>query len=134
MFRHPGGTLKFEALSNYFVYSGFASEKTPTGLGLSEQQYVYFRFDGDPTPIETLAELKLWLADRYNSGNPVTVYYVLEFPIETPLTDAELNAYRAIHSNKPNTTIMNDAGAHMIVDYTADTKLYINKAIKEVLS
>lgn len=58
------------------------------------------------------------------------VLYVLATPIETPLSESELAAYRALHTNKPNTTILNDSGAHMKVDYTADTKLYIDNLIK----
>lgn len=59
--------------------------------------------------------------------------YVLASPIEAPLSETELAAYRALHTNKPNTTILNDSGAYMSVDYTADTKLYIDNKIKEAL-
>lgn len=61
------------------------------------------------------------------------VQYILATPIETPLSETELAAYRALHTNKPNTTILNDSGAYMSVDYTADTKLYIDNKIKEAL-
>ena len=54
-------------------------------------------------------------------------------PIEIPISETELAAYRAMHTNKPNTTILNDSGAYMSVDYTADTKLYIDNKIKEAL-
>jgi hypothetical protein len=64
---------------------------------------------------------------------PITFVYSLVKPIETPLTETELAAYRTLHTNKPNTTILNDSGAHMSVKYTADTKLYIDKKIKEAL-
>ena len=59
--------------------------------------------------------------------------YCLKEPIETPLSETELAAYRALHTNKPNTTILNDSGTYMSVDYTADTKLYIDNKIKEAL-
>ena len=49
--------------------------------------------------------------------------------IETPLSETEIAAYRALHTNKPNTTVLNDAGAHMAVSYVADTKLYIDNKI-----
>ena len=61
------------------------------------------------------------------------VLYILKTPIETPLSETELAAYRALHTNKPNTTILNDSGAYMSVDYTADTRLYIDNKIKEAL-
>ena len=61
------------------------------------------------------------------------VQYILVTPIEIPLSETELAAYRALHTNKPNTTILNDSGAHMKVDYTADTKLYIDNKIAALM-
>ena len=52
--------------------------------------------------------------------------YPLAVPIETPLSAEELAAFAAIHSNYPNTTVYNDAGAGMKVSYVADTKRYID--------
>lgn len=46
-------------------------------------------------------------------------------PIETPLTAEEIAAFKALRTNYPNTTIMNDAGAWMSVKYNADTKTYV---------
>lgn len=70
---------------------------------------------------------------EFLQAHPITVEYVLKTPIETPLSDAEINAFRALHSNRPNTTILNDAGAHMVVSYVADTKTYIDNKIKELM-
>lgn len=70
---------------------------------------------------------------NYLEKNPITFIGILATPIETPLSETELAAYRALHTNKPNTTIINDSGAYMSVDYTADTKLYIDNKIKEAL-
>ncbi len=70
------------------------------------------------------------------TGTDVTglkVYAILKTQVETPLSETELAAYRTLHTNKPNTTILNDSGAYMSVDYTADTKLYIDNKIKEAL-
>ena len=71
--------------------------------------------------------------EAYLGTNKMTVIYQFATPIETPLSESELAAYRALHTNKPNTTILNDSGAYMSVDYTADTKLYIDNKIKEAL-
>ena len=60
------------------------------------------------------------------------VLYVLATPIETPIPEDKVAAYAALHTNKPNTTIYNDAGAHMDVEYVADTKLYIDQKINEI--
>lgn len=72
----------------------------------------------------TLDEFKVLLTQ-----DPVTVQYALTAPTETALSETEIAAYRALHSNYPNTIVLNDAGAHMVVKYAADTKLYIDNKI-----
>lgn len=57
------------------------------------------------------------------------IYYPLATPIKTPLSEAELTAFRALKTNYPNTTIINDAGAWMAVRYNADTETWINNMI-----
>lgn len=64
--------------------------------------------------------LREWIAN-----NPFSVLYELETPIETPLTAEEITAFKALKTNYPNTTILNDAGAWMSVKYNADTKTYV---------
>jgi len=54
------------------------------------------------------------------------VLYVLPEPIETPLSEEEITAYKTLHTNYPNTTIYNDDGAYTEVKYVADTKIYLD--------
>lgn len=68
------------------------------------------------------------------ANNPIVLAYVLETPTETALPDTEINAYKALCTNKPNTTILNDAGAYMAVEYVADTKTYIDNKIAELMA
>jgi hypothetical protein len=56
--------------------------------------------------------------------------YEFETPIETPISETELNAYRQLHTNKPTTTILSEA--EMLVDYVADPKNYIDNKIAEL--
>lgn len=56
-------------------------------------------------------------------------YYILATPIETALTDEEMATYKALHTNKPNTTVLNDSGAYMDLEYVVDTKTYIDNHI-----
>lgn len=77
---------------------------------------------------------KSYLAGQYEAGTPVKMLYALAQPIETPLTEAEVAAWRALRSYKPTTTLLNDAGAHMAAEYVADTKLYIDNALAALIA
>lgn len=61
-----------------------------------------------------ITTLKQWLID-----NGVKIYYPLAEPIETPLTEKELNAYRHLMTNKGTTTILSETD--MEISY------YVNK-------
>jgi hypothetical protein len=49
----------------------------------------------------------------------IKLIYILATPIETPLTAAQIEAYKSLHTNEPNTTISNDQNAWMEVKYTS---------------
>lgn len=57
------------------------------------------------------------------------VLYSLATPIETPLSDEELAAAAALHTYRGDTTISNDAGAYMELEYVMDAKKYIDKLV-----
>ena len=75
--------------------------------------------------IWTNSRLMFYLADyntsditawnNYIASNDVEIIYPLETPIETPLTETELNAYRQLMTNSGNTTILSEAD--MTLDY-----------------
>lgn len=75
-----------------------------------------------------------YLSNRATRGDPVKIWYPNATPTETALTDAEIAAYRALHTNKPNTTVLNDAGAYMAVEYAADPKLYIDNKLAALVA
>jgi hypothetical protein len=89
----------------------------------STKDRTYFKWSS----ITTLVEWRAWL-----SNNPLTIVYALATPIETPLSETEIAAYKALHTNKPNTIILNDSGAWQSVKYVADTKLYIDNKFAEL--
>lgn len=64
----------------------------------------------------------------------LTVTYLRENPIETPLTAEEIAAFKMLRSNYPNTTVLNDSGAHMELKYNVDTKTYVDNGIKQTVS
>lgn len=50
-------------------------------------------------------------------------------PIEIPLSEEEIAAYKALHTYRGLTTVSNDASAYMELDYGMDTKKYIDSMI-----
>ena len=64
--------------------------------------------------------------------NDAVILYELAAPIETALSAEELATYAALHTNKPNTTVYNNAWAEMKLVYNADTKTYIDNKFAEL--
>lgn len=64
----------------------------------------------------------------------VTIIYCLQTPVEIALTDEEIATYKALHTNKPNTTVLNDSGAYMSMKYIADTKSYIDNKVSSIVT
>lgn len=77
--------------------------------------------------VTTVTELKAYLAE-----NPLTTLYILEKPVEKPLQNEEIAAFKALHTNYPSTTVCNDACAYMELAYNADTKTYIDNKFTEL--
>lgn len=80
------------------------------------------------TPKGNIAD---WNTEKVNNllnGIPsgVTVLGQLANYIETPLTPEEIAAFKALHTNEPTTTIINNAGITTKVKYITDTKKYID--------
>ncbi len=98
-------------------------------MWIASANVMVFKTDGE----QSLDDFKAWLSEQNEAGTPVSVLYLLSAPIETPLSEAEFSAYKALLSNKPTTTLINDSGAYMAVSYVADTKIYIDNKIKEIL-
>lgn len=105
-----------------FVYAANGATERFAALGSGA---VYFVVSGE-------LALEEWRT-RMTELAP-TIMLALQKPIETPLSETEFAAWRTLHTNKPNTTVLNDAGAHMAVAYTADTKLYIDNKIAAIVS
>lgn len=93
---------------------------TADGEGLGQS---YITNSGNFYVNTAFATVEDWKA--HLSENPIIIQYILATPIETPMTDEEIAAYEALHTNKPNTIITNDAGCFMVVKYVADTKTHI---------
>lgn len=101
-------------LSDQFIYSQGGSAKER--FAVLDDGAMYFTIKGEYTVDE-------WCA-KMNSISP-HVLVQLATPIETPLTAEEITAYRALKTNYPNTTILNDSGAWMTAKYNADTLIFL---------
>ena len=73
---------------------------------------------------ETVGDFIAW---AISTG--LKLQYALATPIETPLSEAEMAAYAALHTYRKSTTVSNDAGAHMEVEYLMDAKKYLDSQI-----
>lgn len=85
------------------------------------------RFAGD------LSGFKAWLSEQDAAGTPVVVLCLLHSDkggrTETPLSKEELAAYAELHTYRNNTTVSNNDGAHMALEYVMDAKKYIDGLI-----
>ena len=93
--------------------------------GANNQNRIYFAHP-DFTTLEVFVN---FAKEAYNAGMPLTVRYILNTPIETPLSEEELAAYASLHTYKDNTTVSNDAGAWMELEYVMDAKKYIDSLV-----
>ncbi len=73
---------------------------------------------------ETVGEFIAWA-----KSVGLKVQYILAEPIETPLPEEELAAYKALYTYRDNTTVSNDAGAYMELEYVMDAKKYIDSLV-----
>lgn len=124
IYRHPGtyGAGSTESICNAYVWI----PATSAGLHGTFKNYAdtILVFDERFTDVATATDLLTQMG--FDS-----IYY-LKTPIETALSEEELTAYAALHTNYPNTTVFNDGGAGMEVKYVADTKLYIDNKFAEL--
>lgn len=134
------GSESWKVASSKYIYMKITDYATKPGRGLCSCVPYKYSYEGDGIfAIDNVIYLGEELSRSFNldttewvnilAANPATILYTLANPIETALSETEIAAYRALHSNHPNTTILNDSGAHMVVKYAADTKLYIDNKI-----
>ena len=70
---------------------------------------------------------------QHLSTSPMSVIYALTTPTETPLSDVDLAAYANLHTYMDSTTVSNDAGAYMNLEYVMDAKKYIDSKISSTI-
>ena len=73
-------------------------------------------------------------SETYFKEHPTTVYGILATPIETPLTPAELAAYKALTTYGPDTVVQAGDGAGLKLDYQRDVNLVVKNLEDAVAS
>lgn len=73
-----------------------------------------------PANITSLSELQ-----QYLQQTPMSLTAILVTPIETPLTTAELTAYKALTTYAPDTVVQASDGAGVKLDYQRDLNLVV---------
>lgn len=107
------GQSTLNGYSNYFPIVSITIRGKEQGIG-GWGTDLYLRWTELFSAVE---DLKSFLSEKYTSGNPVRVSYILTTPIETDLPAEEIAAYKALHTYSPTTTVSNDANAWMKVEY-----------------
>ena len=83
---------------------------------------------------ESLSDYGLSNWKAHLAEKPLKVMTYLDTPIETDLSEEQIQAYKAVHTNKPTTIISNNADAWMGASYAADTKIWIENKVQEIAS
>ena len=107
-------------MSNLFIegYTQNVNHSISTNRGNNDSAYFYYR---EYASLDELISAK--------GEVTLSIAYVLANPIETPLSEEELTAYAALYTYRNNTTVSNDAGAYMELEYVMDAKKYIDSLV-----
>lgn len=89
------------------------------------QLYLYFNYDNGTIGMDAFKALI--------ASNPIKVMTYLDTPIETDLTEAQIQAYKSLTTFKPTSIISNDANAQMNVEYACDTKTWVTNKINTLI-
>lgn len=112
--------------SNMSSREGFSNQYAGDKIRIGNRNEAIIIFDADYFE-NNLSNCKVHLA-----SNPLVVMTYLDTPIETDLTQEQLQAYKSLTTFKQTSIISNDAGAQMEVEYACDTKTYIDNKLREI--
>lgn len=125
------GTTRGYSLCQYAVFDGVAYD---IEMKESCRCYVWvksvtlqFKAGSGVNSVDAFSE---WLKAHPDAS----IYYCLATPIETPLTPAEIAAYKAIHSYAPDTVVQAGDGAGVKLEYQRDANIAIKRIEDAVAS
>ena len=135
-----GKNVKFEQVGDY---ANLVPRGMPIALYVNGQRiYAISTFTSSLWHFNTANGQFLYLiaaniSDQLNASckkQPGKVYYVLATPIETPLTPAEIAAYKALTAYAPDTVVQAGDGAGVKLGYQRDVNLVIKRIEDAVAS
>ena len=117
------------SLCSHFIYSKTTPNDEEYYTIHGTNYYLTVFIDSTRLSSVDVSGFKTWLA-----SNPMTVVYELATPIETPLSEADVEVLKNIRTFKGITNIFPDSDVQpdMEVEYVIDTKMYIDKKIAEL--
>ena len=115
-----------KSLCSHFVYKDWGNEETGKYTFDIRGKVVYLSTPEDMTEEELNKKISPIL-------NDIEILVAIK-PTFEPLPPETIEAYKALHTYYPTTVVTNNANADMQLDYVADTKLYIDKKIKELVT
>lgn len=121
--------LKTELCNKFIMtlFNGFYNRGIETG-GLAGFRYAVFNISKTFGICTTVEEFTAWFNEN------VVLYKILATPIETPLTPAEIAAYKAITAYAPDTVMQASDGAGVKLEYQRDVNIAIKKLEDAVAS
>lgn len=117
-----------KAMSNCLSWAAWGRPSNEKDIFCVHTDSVYY----SPKDEMTVGQVNEKINALINSDEGLWVLGQLETPVETSIPTEQVSAYKALHTNKPTTTITNSDNAHMAVRYTADTKTYIDNKFAEL--
>lgn len=118
------GTMRGYSLCQYAVFDGVAYDiemKNDCRCYVWVQSAtIQFKAGSGVNSVDAFSE---WLKARPDAS----ISYCLATPIETPLTPAEITAYKALTAYAPDTVVQASDGAGLKLDYQRDVNIAIKK-------
>ena len=106
---NPGNILC--SVANICSWATLENATSGCALGSTASRKIGFKIAGHTESVDA------WKS--YLASNPITVVYELKTPIETAISETELNAYRQLMTNKGTTTVLSEADTE--VEYYRNT-------------
>ncbi len=115
---HVGQVVATDFLCSHFEAASIYNADAE-GMQHSGQQF-YLRILKSKLTTANTSGFRLLLAD-----SPMVINYVLATPIETPLTEEDMAAYKALRTYKNYCVVSTDGGAYMELAYLMNAKKYL---------